>query len=352
MAQKENRINIGIHVNKLVVPMVFILLIFVSNQCDIMGEDAESEPETAFAVKDTTNIVKFRISDTQGNSITITRENNAKKWMIEGTDYGAQPNNVKLIMETFYRIRVKQDIPEKGIEHQLKMLSVQHKKVEIFKKGDKKPVKTWYVGGTTKDHMGTYMLLQNGEKKSSVPFIVHKPGFYGTLDVRFFTGLVNWRASDVYSYKNPLNIRSVKVDYNEEPLQSFMAERNKDKSVSLYNDSGQKVMPFDSIQVKHYFTHYNKIFFNKVVEENNEYIDSVFAGTPTYSIELLDNEGKTILSEIWKIKYPEPFITGYGTAIEYNPDYGFLRLNKGKELLRIQYQNWELLFKPLSFFAR
>ena len=81
-----------------------------------------------------------------------------------------------------------------------------------------------------------------------------------------------------------------------------MAERNTDESVSLYNASGQKIMPFDSIQVKHYFTHYNKIFFNKVVDENNEYIDSVFAGTPNYSIELLDNEGKTILSEIWKIK--------------------------------------------------
>ena len=336
----------------LIITMIILVLVFINTQCNIMSEDAELEPETEFAIKDTANIIKFRISDTQGNSITITRENKAKKWMIEGSDYGAQPNNVKLIMETFYRIRVKQDIPEKGIDHQLKMLSVQHKKVEVFKKGSNEPIKIWYIGGTTKDHMGTYMLLQNGKKKSSVPFIVHKPGFYGTLDVRFFTGMVNWRASDVFNYRNPLNIQSLKVNYNEDPGEGFIVKRNKDESVSLFNAFNQKVTKFDSIQVKHYFTHYNKIHFNKVVEESNDYIESVFNEIPNYSIELKDAEGKTILSEIWKIKYPEPFITSYGKAIEYNPDYGFLRLNKGEELLRIQYQNWELLLKPLSYFKR
>ena len=340
------------YLNKLIILFIGVLFVLGNTQCDILSEDIEKEPESDFAVKDTTNIVKFRISDTQNNSITITRENKARKWMIEGTEYGAQPNNVKLIMDAFYRIRVKQDIPEKGIENQLKMLSVQHKKVEIFKKGAKKPVKTWYVGGTTKDHMGTYMLLQNGKKKSSVPFIVHKPGFYGTLDVRFFTGLVNWRASDVYNYRNPLHIQSIKVTFNEDPTQSYKVNRNKDQSVSLFNASGQKVMNFDSIQVKHYFTHYNKVYFNKVVQEKNEYVDSVFSNIPTYSIELTDLKGKTTLSELWKIKYATSITTSIGNVLEYNPDYGFLRLNKGKELLRIQYQNWDLLFKPLSFFTR
>ena len=340
------------YINRLLIFCFGILFIFGNTQCDILNEEEGANPESDFAVKDTASIVKFRISDTQNNSITITRDNNDKKWMVEGTEYGAQPNNVKLIMETFYRIRVKQDIPEKGIESQLTMMSVQHKKVEIFTKGSKSPIKTWYIGGATQDHMGTYMLLQNGKKKSSVPFIMYKPGFNGTLDVRFFTGLTLWRASDVYQYSNPMSIQSINVTFNHEPEQSYSVIRNNNQSVSLLNSNDQKVASFDSIQVKHYFSHFNKVYFNKVVQESSDYVDSVFSKKPTYSIKLSDVDGNTTVSEIWKIKYPTNITTSYGEIIEYSPEYGYLRLNSGKELLRIQYQNWELLFKPLSFFIR
>jgi len=352
MAQKSFSLNRIKFVNNLLIPFIGLLLILGNTSCDVLNEDPENDPESDFAVKDTAHISKFRISDTQGNSITITRKNKDKKWMIEGTEYGAQPNNVKLIMETFYRIRVKQDIPEKGIKNQIVKLSVQHKKVEVFKKGSNSPVKTWYIGGATQDHTGTYMLLQNGKKKSSIPFIMYKPGFYGTLDVRFFTGIVNWRASDVYNYSNPMHIESIKVTFKEDPDQSYTVIRNKDQSVTLMNSIGQKVTLFDSIQVKHYFTHFNKVHFNKVVQESSVYADSVYSNSPTYSIKLNDIHGNSTLSEIWKIKYPTNITTSIGKIIEYNPDYGYLRLNKGKELLRIQYQNWELLFKPISFFIR
>ena len=77
------------------------------------------------------------------------------------------------------------------------MLSVRHKKVEIFTTDGENPIKTWYVGSSTKDHLGTYMLLQNKQQKSSVPYITYKPGFYGTLDVRFFTNWKEWRSSNI-----------------------------------------------------------------------------------------------------------------------------------------------------------
>ena len=119
--------------NQLFLLILGVLLIFSHTQCKLFNDEPE-EPEIDFAVKDTANIVKFRISDTENNSIAITRDNNDKIWMIEGTEYRVQPDNVKLIMETFYRIRVKQDVPEKGVDNLLTHLSVRHKKVEIFLK--------------------------------------------------------------------------------------------------------------------------------------------------------------------------------------------------------------------------
>ena len=137
-----------------------------------------------FAIKDTASISKFRISDTEGNTITINRDNKSKIWMIDGTDFNASKPTVDLLMETFYRIRVKQDVANSAFNTVINRLSVRHKKVEIFLNEDT-PYKSWYIGSPTQDHMGTYMLLEIGEDKSSKPYVTYKPGMYGTLEVRF-----------------------------------------------------------------------------------------------------------------------------------------------------------------------
>ena len=95
-------------------------------------------------------------------------------------------------METFYTIRVKQDVPKSAFNTIINRLSVRHKKVEVFFENEK-PFKTWFIGSPIQSHLGTYMLLQNGNKKSSKPYITYKPGMYGSLDVRFFTDWEEWR---------------------------------------------------------------------------------------------------------------------------------------------------------------
>ena len=85
-----------------------------------------------FSIKDTASITKFRISDTEGNTITIDRDNNSKIWMIDGTDFRASKPTVDLLMETFYRIRVKQDVANSAFNTVINRLSVRHKRVEIF----------------------------------------------------------------------------------------------------------------------------------------------------------------------------------------------------------------------------
>ncbi|MCF6279518.1 MAG: hypothetical protein L3J14_04140 [Flavobacteriaceae bacterium] len=97
------------------------------------------------------------------------------------------------------RIRVKQDVPEISLNNVLTTLAVRHKKVEIFLKGESKPHKTWFIGGATNDHMGTYMLLKVGDKKSDVPYITHKQDMYGSLDIRFYTNFHDWRFTGVFN---------------------------------------------------------------------------------------------------------------------------------------------------------
>ena len=65
------------------------------------------------------------------------------------------------------------------------------------------------------------MLLQNKDKLSTVPFVMYKPGIYATMDVRFFTSWIDWRASYVFKYPDTRDIESIKVDFLQDSITSF-----------------------------------------------------------------------------------------------------------------------------------
>jgi hypothetical protein len=306
--------------------------------CDI--ESAQYDLKD-FAIKDTSSITKFRISDTEDNTVEITRINSDKIWKIGGTNLLATKASVDLIMGTFYRTRVKQDVPNSTFNTVINRLSVRYKKVEIFTKSDL-PIKTWYIGSPTQDHLGTYMLLQEGKKKSSIPYITYKPGMYGSLDVRFFTGIENWRSTKVFSYANANKIKSIKVKFNFEPNQSFSIIRN-ENNVQLINGKNQMLKSFDTIQVKHYMTHFNNINYNKNMMFKESIRDSFLAIKPHIYFEVNDDINNKIIN-FWKIK-DDNSETGW------DKEYGLININNGKELMRVQYFNWEILFKPLSYFT-
>ena len=299
---------------------------------------------TDFAIKDTATIVKFRISNNEKNSITISRDFKHHKWMIEDTKYEANTASVKLILETFHRVLVKQDVPKSALNTVINRMSVRHKKVEIFN-GKEKPFKTWYIGSPTQDHLGTYMLLQNGENKISKPYITYKPGVYGSLDVRFFIDWKDWRSHKVFHYPNTREIKNISVKFNEENIFSYTIKRSTDNIFLLYNNKNELVNNYDTIQVKHYFTHFNNINYNKIMFANSIYTDSIFNSIPQIEFDLEDENEIVTHVDFWRIKSLQ-------SETGWDKEYGYIRINKNKELLRAQYFNWDILFKSLSFFKR
>ena len=289
-----------------------VLGLIILNGCNSTSDAlSEWKEQTNFAVKDTASIDKFRISDTENNSITI---------------------------------KVKRDVPSRNIDHVISSLSSRGKKVEIFRNNEGEPFKTWFIGGATMDHEGTFMLLQNGEDKSPVPFVMYKPGVYASMDVRFFTSWIDWRASYVFRYPDTRDIQFISVEFIQDSINSYKAVRgNNNNQVALFDGSNNSIPKFDSSQVKHYFSHYKKIHFNKKVNETQEYIDSVFSSKPFYKI-TIKGKGELLNSvEVWKIKS--------SSLNNWDPEYGYIRINEDDELFRIQYYSWDILFKPLSYFT-
>jgi len=296
-----------------------------------------------FAIKDTASISKFRISNTEGNSILISRNNKSKIWMIDGTNFNASKPTVDLLMETFYRIRVKQDVSNSAFNTVINRLSVRHKKVEIFLK-EETPFKTWYIGSPTQDHTGTYMLLEIGNNKSSKPYVTYKPGMYGTLEVRFFTDWKAWRSPRVFDYINPKSILKIATNFIGKESESYTITY-KDDSLNFYNSKNQQVDDYNKVQVKHYLSHFNNISYNKIIFEKQKIIDSIFNSKRFISFELKDVNNKTTKVDFWRIK-------DKNAPNGWDVEYGYIRVNNNNELLRAQYFNWEILFKPLSFFTR
>ena len=206
------------------------------------------------------------------------------------------------------------------------------------------PFKTWYIGSPTQDHTGTYMLLQLGQDKGKKPYVTYKPGMYGTLEVRFFTDWKAWRSPRIFDYKDPKKIYKISTTFlnNEKESYTINFQNN---NLELYNFKNQKLIKYDSSQVKHYLTHFNTISYNKIMFENQKVIDSIFNSSPFIAFELIDFKNKVTKVDFWKIKVQN-------TVTGWDPEYGYIRVNNNNELLRVQYFNWEILFKPLSYFTR
>ena len=72
--------------------------------------------------------------------------------------------------------------------------------------------------------------------------------------------------------------------------------------------------------------------------------DSIFSSEPYIDISLLNSKKETIYVQFWRIKNVE-------SSTNWDKEYGFIRVNGDDELLRAQYFNWDIIFKPLSFFT-
>ena len=319
-------------------PILFGVALLTSN-CNSKNTAVDLKD---FSIKDTANIYSFTIATSNQDSITITRNNEKRVWMIKEPHYRATKSSVDLIMETFYRIKIKQDVSKNAEKNVIKRLAVNHKRVDIFNQKNEL-IKTWYIGSPTPDHLGTFMLLKKDGKKGSRPYIMHKPGVYGSLDIRFFTDWTSWRSPQIFHYPNSYDIQSVKVSYNDFDNESFSIKR-KNKDIILSNQNDSTIENFDTIQLKHYLTHYNNICYNKIMFVNQHDKDSLFALEPFIEIELHNTSNEKTKVDFWRIK-DENSTTGW------DKEYGLIRVNGNNELLRAQYFNWDILFKPLSFFS-
>jgi hypothetical protein len=244
-------------------------------------------PLTDFAVPDTAAVDRIFIAEKGGGTADLRRTDNG--WTVNGVP--AKDFQVDILLRTFKLVELRAPVPRSAEQNVLRVMAGMAKKVEIYQ-GGKKPVKIWWVGQSTKDHFGTYMVLEvPGKGRSSVPYVMGMSGFTGILTTRFTTDMATWRSTVVTEYPDLTKVTRVQVDNPGDSATSFTITYAGGNDLKLLNNRGVSV-PIDSAKVKDLLLHLRR--------SNYEYIetqidkarrDSVLASTPWHVLTITSDAG-------------------------------------------------------------
>jgi len=325
------------------VVVLSLLAVWVLNTDDSAGG---GKAMSDFAIENTNEIDKIIITEINGNKAVISKENSG--WILND-ELKARPENVELLLKTFKEIKVQSSVSKDLRKTIVANMAARHKKVEIFVNGRNN--KTYYIGSPTKDHYGTYMLLEKNGKKSSEPYVTHIPGFNGFLESRFFTDVNDWKYSGVFVY-SPEKIKEIEVTFLNSPQKSYRIKQS-GKSVSLYNMDNTPVADFNKTLVEDYVLNYEKIFFNKVAEFNESQVDSILALSPVYSVKVTDeNDAKKQVDFYMKPKENPGIDPVTGLEEKWDENYIYGSIVGEKEILVFQYFALGNIFSNKSYFIQ
>jgi hypothetical protein len=296
-----------------------------------------------FSVKDTAKVTKIFLADNYGNTINLDRKSEGV-WTVNDK-YETRADAIKLILGTINQMEVKSPVSKASFKNVITQITGRHTKVEIYM-GKDKPAKTFYVGGATQDQFGTYMMIEN----SSVPFIMHIPGFHGYLSTRFFTEEEKWRSTALFRYKKG-EIEKLAVNYMEVPQESFEIDKINSSKPSVKSLlTGKNIENPDTLAIRYYISKFQNInveFYGNDLEASKR--DSIITHCKRFSMEFTDIHGKKNLFTGFRKPMPEGTLDEEEKPMLFDKDrmYG---LTQDGNFVIIQFFVFDEITPRLSFF--
>lgn len=294
-----------------------------------------------FAIKDTAQVTRMFFADKQGNKVLLTR-NDQHVWMVNNK-FKADPDKIKLMLSTMHDVEVRNPVTDAEHNTVIGILASYGVKSEFYNGDDL--IKTIYVGSSTPDQMGTYMLIEG----SSVPYATHIAGFVGYLTPRFFAEERLWKTKEIFNLPAD-EIKQVSVEYPMDIKQSFVIENS---TVPLLM-SGNNALNCDMNFLKYYLGSFTNLFYEGYSEATQAEMDSVKRITPFCVIKLLKKNGERIKLQVnlksvgrrTKQQYDEK-----GNPLPYDYEKYFAFVNDDKAMVVIQDYSFRRLFKKLDDFV-
>ncbi len=317
------------------IAVVGFLAFFATNL--VRNSDKSDTELLEFSVDDTLSIDRVILTDAHSNKFELIRGTDGVWTDSKGNCIIQQP--VATMLETFKNIEFKGYVPENSRAGITNRMAATSTKVEIFQKGEW--VKTWYIGSSTQDHYGTYMLLETPDEKSDLPVIMKVKGLSGIIEPRFFADYRRWKCTEIFALQRE-DIAKVDVRFYDEPFRSFSVERS-GSSYTIKNN-GKLLPDVDTNMAVLYLNNYKKIHFELVNYEYNEkQIDSLRKTKPFCVLTVKQTSGKEEKLRMYRMKgTDDELVNDFGDTVDYNVDRFWCFLPSG-DLVKCQY----FVFNPL-----
>ena len=326
--------------------LIFIILLLLAGAAVYvyMNDDRTTLKQdlSDFAVPDTASITKIFLADRQGREVTLERLESGN-WELNGK-YGVRRDLLDVLLRTVANVQMKAPISKKAHNAIVRNMSSKAQKIEIYTNGTL--AKTYYVGNSAKDNLGTHMLIEN----SSVPYITHLPGFNGYLTPRYSTIENEWRNTLVCDLRVS-EVKSIDITYYEKPENSFRIDRMEKDAYKLTAKSPTvEIAEFDSVSVRRYLLGLRKLHFESFEERKSIDQDSVLKAPKLLTMEIEPVNGEKIKIDAWRLKAGEGAVNVDGNPVKWDIDRMHATINDDPELIFIQYFAFDrLLVSPDQF---
>ncbi|HEY0261798.1 MAG TPA: hypothetical protein VGB95_02145, partial [Chitinophagales bacterium] len=263
------------------------------------------------------------------------------EWLVE-KKYEASPEALRLLLQAVQNVETRSPVPVNGIENVVRDMLKERQRIEIYT-GDEKPAKAYYIGGPTLDGIGTYMLMDLGEKTAKKPYITYIPSVRAYLTGRYDAKLLHWRSVWIYR-QNRETIKDVKITYhNVDSLQSFSIEKEVNDSFKFYNYKHELATPQPKqLLLAQYLDFYSELSI-EAFKNDDEGKDSILKNGTFCTISLTDVKGKNKTVELYRAPVTSASMVRTapdGRPLKYDIEKFYLLFNNKEDFALAQYYVW------------
>jgi hypothetical protein len=310
-----------------------------------------------FAISDTASITRIFLSDREGRTIELDRVNTGK-WQLNRT-HEANKVVMESLLKTLTNIEVMGMVPRSAHNTVISDLAARNTKIEIWQRVPRfkigklklfhkvKPTKSYFVGGPTQDHLGTYMMLDGSDKA----FITYVPGQNAFLSLRYSTRESDWRDHTVVALTIQ-QIASVDVEIPGRPDESYRIVKTGEKSFEVFQYYNKPVtIPLDTIRILEFMASFRGLKYEGLINDMDpERRDSIITSAPMQTITINATDGSTQTISTFRRKSPYLYDEATQKEIKWDRDRLYALINDGKDLTLCQFFVFDDVLKPFTWF--
>lgn len=297
-----------------------------------------------FAIQNPETVDSIFLANKAGEHLFLRKTANGT-WTVNN-HFNAAPDKIERLLKTMTKLEAKNPVAQSAQKEIVNNLAAEGIKVEVYQKGEK--TKTYYVGGNTTDQRGTFMYIEG----STIPFVVHIPGFVGYLNSRYSVKELEWRDRAIFSTSLE-DLKTIEVTYPDNAKNSFVLERTGNDFVVKHK--GEAPTTTNQQLAKQYAALFPNLTFEAFISGYTQgFVDSLRSATPKSIIAVGKNDGSQRTLRIYYKPITSDTKTLYddeGKLLVYDADNFYALIDGSNELITVQDYVFRHVFRKYEDFT-